>query len=96
MISHEDHDMIAPMIETLIASFPLLLNSSFTPPKTYISAQIRIMMRLMYPTRASALLVILIMMHGISSKWRFHVRRLFASTQLPSKIDFGGLAARLI
>jgi len=78
----------------LIAVFPVLLNSSFTPPKIYISAQRSITPKLIYPTNDRRVLATLIIMQGSFPNEIFPVRRSFEVTQpLHSNMDFE--AARL-
>ncbi len=88
-IIHEDHEIRAPMMANLIADFPVLLNSSLTPPKIYISAQRSITPRLIYQTNERRVSATLMIMQGILSNEMFPVRILFHPIQLlHSKIDF--------
>jgi len=61
----------------LIAVFPVLLNSSFTPPKIYISDQSNITPRLIYPTKERRISAIPIIIQGISQIQIFPVRKSF-------------------
>jgi hypothetical protein len=92
-INHDDHDTTAPMRASLIAVFPVLLNSSLIQPNTYISAQTRITPRLIYPTNERRVSAIPMMIQGISPNEILPVRRSLEFTQLPhSRMD---VAARL-
>ncbi len=87
-IIHEDQEMIAPIMASLIAVFPVLLNSSLTPQNTYISAQRSITPKLIYPTKDRRVSATLIIIQGSLSKEILPVRILFALIHpLHSKID---------
>jgi hypothetical protein len=97
-MSHDDQEIIAHVSASLIAVFPLLLNSSFTPQRVYINAPSRITPRLMYPTNERRVSATLIIIQGISVNAILPVRRSFEVMQFPhSNIERGALSsARLI